>query len=345
MFNRFLWKKHYKQSKFLIWTFIFVSLFYPINIYFQIGRLQSELQLVPITGHHYYFNASYWISIIQILCLVLLATIFQGRERSNQSIDFALSLPLKRKDILLSKWSFGVVTIVAVNVLTMLITTPLVYYSILSNYLPLHTIFLYFFASTITLIGIYTLCLLVGQIVGNQYTQLFASAILLLFPFFFWILAYMGFMVHYENLFDITKITFHFEGLILSLMFTTTMPVFLVNLDLGAMLTANTPVREEPFRFFLKALFTPALITVLYLSLIGLFSKKVNSENNGKLLVYKQLNKIIKIAIVLCSYLIGGWVFAGFIFEKTAPVLFYHAGGIIFASITYFVIWMRNRKK
>jgi acetoin utilization transport system permease protein len=344
MFNRILWAKHYKHSKYLIWSFLFISLLYPLNIYFEIENLmraQSSLHL--FYESEYLFNASYWITIVQIICLVVLSTILQGHERSNQSLDITLSLPFKRKDIFLSKWGIGVVTILVANVLTLLLTIPVIVNSLLNIYLPLHIIFIYFFASTITLIGIYSLGLLVGQIVGNQYAQFFTSALLLLAPFFFWLITFMGIMVHLDYFVDQTKHDIGLEGYLLTLMFTTTMPIFLVNFDLG-MMTAIPP-RIEQFSFLIKSLITPLLITTIYLSLIGVFSKKVKSENNGKLFVYKQLYKVAKITVVLCAYFIGGWIFAGWIYPKNAPVLFYHVGGILFAFISYIIASFMEKKQ
>jgi acetoin utilization transport system permease protein len=286
------------------------------------------------------FSANLWITIIQMICLVVIATILQGHERSNQSLDFTLALPYKRKDILLSKWAIGVTTILVGNIIPLAFVILIIKNSILSSSIPVRYIFLYFFVTSIILIGIYCLSLLVGQVVGNQYGQFFVTGLLLFFPFYFWVLLYMGYLVNVD---PYIKIARDIEGDILTLMYVTTMPVFFVNFDLGAMMSGSA-LRMEPFIYLSKALLTPLMFTILYLSLVGAFSNRMNSEKNGKFFIYERLKRIALVAITISFYLLGGWIFAGWIFERPEPLFPYHIGGLTFASIFYFIIYL-NRKK
>jgi acetoin utilization transport system permease protein len=331
MLHNALWKIHYKQTKYIIWSFLLVSFFYPVSLFIEIGKLNLYQPSL---------NASLWITTIQMICLVVIATILQGRERSNQSLDCTLALPYKRKDILLSKWAIGVTTILVANIIPIAFVIPIIKNSILSSSIPVTFIILYFFATSITLIGIYSLSLLVGQVVGNQYGQFVASGLLLFFPFYFWVLLYMGYLVNVDPYITIAR---DIEGDILTLMYVTTMPVFLVNFDIGVMIPNNT-LRTEPFIFLSRALLTPALFTILYLSLLGAFSRRMNSEKNGKLFIYEKLKRIALVSITISFYLLGGWIFAGWLFERPDPLIPYHIGGLTFASMFYTIIYL-NRKK
>jgi acetoin utilization transport system permease protein len=332
MFNRALWMKNYKQAKYLIWAFIVITLIYPINLYFEGEGLLSAEKLLSFSPSNYNFNPSLWISILQMICVVTLASILQGLERSNQGMDFSLALPYKRKDILLSKWSIGVVTIVGTNLVVLLISIPILLHSVLLTYISIQMFFLYFVTSTTILIGIYSLSLIIGQLVGNHIAQFVVSWMLLLLPFLLSILT-VNLLIEHNYLFVDLPEGIRSKSILYALI--TTMPVYLAGFDRNVMLTAPDSFTNVPNDYYFIALITPLVITALFLAFANFNSLKIKSENNGSLLLYKELEPVLTIGIFIISYLLGGWVWPDF---GTSSLLGYHVGGIIFGLTSYFII-------
>jgi acetoin utilization transport system permease protein len=329
MLNRTLWKMHYKQAKYLLWVYVAISLLYPLNIYITNDRYltANEPSLVILN-----FSASEWVSALQVLCLIALAATLQGLERTNQSMDFSLALPFKRKDILLSKWSIGVITIVAVNLVSLLLTSAILLSSELLPFIPYQLFLFYFFTSTVFLIGIYSLCLFVGLLVGNFSAQFALSLIVLYLPFAYFIFIYLGSdsPLKYILNFDKSSFLFNIGKVMIS------MPVFLSTFDHEVMIPKQA---TSSYEYYVTAFATPVIITILYVSLVNFFAKKIISEHNGRFLLSRKLEPIFTAAVVICSYLFGGILFS--IFDTSTSIsmelLWFHFGGSMFGLISYFI--------
>jgi acetoin utilization transport system permease protein len=339
MFNRALWKKHYKQTKYILWSFWFITLFYPINIYFEEQKLQMFLrETKQMPAEIWGFAPSGMLAVFQMLCLVVLAAVILGLERSNHSMDFTLSLPYKRKDILLSKWAIGVVTIVTATVFTMLITLPILLNSLILSYFSLQLFFIYFATSCIFLIGIYSFSLFIGLLVGSHIPQFIFTWIFLFLPYGLYRLASIGYSTHYDYFtqtkFRLQPLYYSFENLFE----TITIPLYFPRLDYK--------VVQETAHFGIYgtenyiALLMPIVLTSIFLLSISFFAKELKSEKNGKILLYKQLEPLLIIGTTFCFYLLGGFMLSSMIVPvyEDPNIVIYHVGAITFAFISLFII-------
>ncbi len=337
MLNKALWLKDYKQSKFIIWAFWLVSLYVPYKFYQHVNSTEYHYDywkehLSKHEEFQYYFN---WLfteaSFLQILVLITLASVLIGYERTNQSLDFTLSLPYRRKDIFLSKWIFGVVNIIVTLTICVLISFLTVQGTIVADFLP-NIVFLYYYLTAITvLIGVYSFSLVLGLIAASVASQFVFSWIFLYLPFGLWVLI--------ERFITFHTLVFsgraqYFDNWLTKTLETISFPFILIGLDteLSLFVEAKSEFTRLPY------LLIPLLVTLI--SVFGLISlsRNIKSESNGKLLVYEGLAPFLKVGVVVCFYLLGGMFFGdySYSYEGKAPNLSsYHIGGIIMAAISY----------
>jgi acetoin utilization transport system permease protein len=337
MFYKALWKKHYKQTKYLIWGFVFATFIYPFNILNEENRFKTmiEMDWFERSAEDYYaFEPSLFVSLFQILIIIGIATILIGLERSNQSMDFTLTLPYKRKEILLNKWFFGVVTIITANSISFIITSIILYKSILITFFPYQLFIYYFVASTIYLIGIYSFSLFIGQLVGNHFGQYILTWIFLMLPIGLFTLIRHMVIYHYDyfthSSFSIHHVFYGYDDFAQIL----TMPISLIAIDF-AIETAQIGGIIDPIRFY--ALILPIGITFLFIICSNYLSNHMNSENNGKLLVFKKLEKFFIIGVVICFYLLGGLLATSVMYPFT-NLFIYHIGGFLSAAIAFVAV-------
>ncbi|OZM56266.1 hypothetical protein CIB95_12645 [Lottiidibacillus patelloidae] len=336
MLNKALWKKHYKETKYLIWGFWLVSLVYPLNIinYERIAIDIMEKNLLNGSeppALFFNFEPSGFISLFQMILLVGIASILLGLERSNQSMDFTLTLPFKRHVLLRSKWSIGVITILSANFVSFIFTSIILYNSYLITLIPYHLFLFYYTSSVIYLIGIYTFSLLIGKIVGNHIGQFVLTWIFLLLPAGVFTLLSHGIRFHYEHL---TETTLNNSFYMYETFFhAITMPISLIATDF-AIETAQLD-GLEPYRFY--AFFIPLVITTLFLSTTRYLSKNMRSEHNGKLIIYKPFESLFIFGVVICFYLLGGTLITSIMYPLETVVV-YHIGGLIAGGIAFVTI-------
>jgi acetoin utilization transport system permease protein len=338
MFNKALWKKHYKQTKYLIWGFVFATLIYPFNILNEENILKNMIEMNIARGEGFptYYSLSepgLLVSLFQMIIIIGIATILIGLERSNQSMDFTLTLPYKRKEIVLNKWFFGVVTIVAANSISFIITSIILYKSTLLTFLSYELFIFYFVASTIYLIGIYSFSLFIGHLVGNHFGQYILTWIFLMFPLGFFTLIRYVIAYHYDYFTRSTSSVYHLFYAYAEFAEMITMPLSLLSFDF-AIETAQIDGLEQ-YRFY--ALLLPITITLLFLWSSSYFAGSMKSENNGKLLLFNQVEKIFIVGVVVCFYLLGGMLTSSIMYPFTNLII-YHIGGFLAAGIAYVIV-------
>ncbi len=336
-----LWLKDYKQSKFIIWAFWLVSLYIPIKVFKEIQHVNvafkywNEANEKGPFEYHLFWNYTD-VAFLQLVVVLLLACTLIGLERTNQSMDFTLSLPFKRQTILLTKWLLGVINIVLATLLSVLAALILLSNSMLVDYMDPEIIWYSGFISIFVLIGVYTFALLIGFMGASVISQLVFSVIFLLFP--------MGIMMLIDQFF-----TYHSEALglghfylppaIYSVFEYISFPIQLLLLDRSI----NGFLHEYingPNQLGVEPIIVPIIVTIVSLALIMKFSKAMKSENNGKILVYDKYQPVFKVGVFICFYLLGGAIFPEFIYNynESRHVITYHIGGFLLAFIVTYIV-------
>jgi acetoin utilization transport system permease protein len=340
MFIKALWLKDYKQSKFIIWAFWLVSFYIPYKFYEEINSTEYMFRNWESWGNNdtfqYYF---YWmfteISLLHVLILIVLASVLVGYERTNQGMDFTLSLPFKRRDIMLAKWFIGVVNIIGATTISVLFSYVMVENSILDNYIP-DEIFLYYYLTAITVfIGVYTFSLLIGLLSGSVVSQFVFSWIFLFFPYGIWTLVEAFYSYHYRFFTGKHLWYGHYDPLN-ELFMNLTFPIQLLDIGSGI----HEFVDLEKAYSGLPYLMIPVVVTIISLLLMSYLSNWMKSENNGKLLTFEKLAPVLKVGVFVCFYLLGGAFFGGMNFsnQDTSNLFSYHIAGIIVSVIMYFIL-------
>lgn len=186
MFHKALWMRQWKQGKYIILLFWLSSLYSFPYQYYNDAQSQLRQSKMQFEDYLYYYSYSFTALdgiVIQIIILIALACLLIGWERNNQSTDFLLSMPFKRKDIFLTKWLFGVLNIIIVNIICWISMYGIKNVSFHDQYQTFTSFHTYFLYATVVLITIYTFGLFVGTITGNIISQSSLTVILLYLPY------------------------------------------------------------------------------------------------------------------------------------------------------------------
>ncbi|MEH7380693.1 hypothetical protein V7138_09460 [Bacillus sp. JJ1533] len=342
MFNKALWLKNYKQSKFVVWGLWVVCLYFAYKLYTFIDIQERSMQLHTnewgsIENYSFHFHNFLEVGVFQMIVIVLLASILIGLERTNQSLDFTLSLPYKRQEIFFNKWLFGVTHIFSALTVSVFISGFILVNSKVHDYLPLSALGIYFVIALFSLIGIYSFSLLMGFI-GASIVSQFAFSILFLFlPNGLYHLVIHAVGYHYYaitgtpfyKLFDLYNVDVIFDFL--------SFPIMLFDVD--NFINDVFVWKQSSPTLVLLFLIVPAVVTGLSLFFMKVLANRIKSENNGKILAYEKLLPYLKVGVFICFYLFGGMVFGSFNYYDELPsLLSYHLGGLGFSLIAYFIL-------
>ena len=354
MFHKALWMRTYKQGKYVMLLFWLSSLYkFPYQYYSeaqsQLG--QSNMKFEDYTYYYSYTFYPYDSVILQSAILIVLACLLIGWERSNQSADFLWSMPFKRKDIFLTKWLFGVVNIIIVNIvcwISMYGVKKLSFHNPYQEFSPFHTYFLY---ATIILLAVYTFALFIGTITGNLFSQGSLTTILLLLPYGL-ILLVSGFVyahtgdsteelykiedktrtyLQYVNIFaplDSFNIVFDYH------------PAYEFDQYGNEIATSpNVDPMEHTTVPSAWKLLTPFLYIVLFFPIaIFLYTQSPN-EQNGKILLFPKLQKWLIGCAVLCFSLLSGRIFGMELSLFGYYISFFSAGIVSYILLHRLLKW------
>ncbi|MEH7386039.1 ABC transporter permease subunit [Bacillus sp. JJ1521] len=342
MFNKALWLRNYKLSKFVVWGLWLVCLYFPY-------KLNNFLRIEEYSLLHYdewgnsepytlYFGNFLEVGLFQVLASILLATVLIGLERTNQNLDFTLALPYKRSDIFFSKWIFGVFHLTIALAVSVLISMFILGNSVLHEYLPLSALGYYFVLALATLIGVFTFSQFMGLIGASFVSQFAFSVIFLFLPYGFYNLVIQGISHHYRAItgdyfirenFGIQRFDNYAENL--------SFPLQLLEFDKG--INEKYLWKQATFLSTLSVIIIPIIVTIISLYLIKRLSSRIKSENNGKILAYEKLLPYLKVGVFICFYLFGGMVFGSHHYTYEPPsLLAYHLGGLGFSIIAYLIL-------
>jgi acetoin utilization transport system permease protein len=337
LLTRALWIQNYKQTKFIIWGLWFVTLLYPISL------LSSSESLEIFLDERRYSNSSYMvgyvfnngssvlISFLQILIMITLATMLIGTQRSNQSMDFTLSLPFSRKNIFLSKWLYGVFHILAASSLSGFFSIIVFSSTRLNEFFPYSFLTFYFMKTIVVLIGVLSIGLLFGFICGSAASQFVLTCLFFILPSLTFTLFEESYRFHKYYFTGIRENNYYVQKFS-EWVFDLNFPFQLIELDRYFSKIMKTGLLFEYF----GSLVIPIIFTLISLGLIILLSKNVRSENNGKAFIFRPIEISFKLLIVFVAYMMGGLFFGASLYNYQTLYLF-HIGGIIFSIIIYFL--------
>ncbi|QOR67803.1 ABC transporter permease subunit [Cytobacillus suaedae] len=335
-----LWMKEYKQSKFLLWAFWLVSLYIPIKLFGEIQNYERHLRHLQEDGpketyFHYYFNYID-VSLILTLIVLILACTMIGLERTNQSMDFTLSLPFKRQTIMLTKWYLGVVHIVSAILVSITITTLLLSNSGLTEYVGIDIFWYFGLVNILVLVGIFTFTMAIGFLGASVISQSVFSVIFLLFPAGIMVLVNEFLSYHSEAL----RIGHFYLGHDVYTFFENLsfpLQLILIEQRINGAVHGNS---YGPNELTFLPLLIPIIVTIVALGLVLLLSKNMKSESNGKIVVNEKFIPILKIGVFVCFYMLGGAILPSFVhsYNEVPNVITYHIGGLILALIVSFIV-------
>lgn len=358
MFHKALWMRQWKQGKYVVLLFWLTSLYILPYQYYLDATSQFNQSIQEFDDYVYYYSyyfAAFDPVFTQSVLIVIMACLFIGWERNNQSIDFLHSMPFKRKDIYLTKWLFGTINIIAVNIvcwISMYVIQNISFHNqYQENFSPFHTYFVY---ATVVLVAVYTLALFIGTITGNIFSQSGLSAILLFFPYGLALLI-SGFLYTHtanteEELYKIDrKMGNYLEHI------NTFAPVdnFSIDYDYHPIAevdkdgnTISEKPRKDPMEYtFIPSswkLLTPLAYIIVFLSIGTLLYTRAPNEQNGKLLLFPKLQKWFMFCTVLCFALFGGSALGT---SGTDSILQYYIGFFLAGIVSYFVFSRLLKRK
>ncbi|NDI35557.1 ABC-2 transporter permease [Chengkuizengella sediminis] len=350
MFNKALWNKEYKQAKFILWSmWIVLFLGMPIQVITRLQNLteyeKNELSINPdfkIHTDYFYDNVLNFTSIYVVLLILIfiLASLLIGSERGNKTNDFTFSLPFSRKQIFLSKWMIGTTFIVSAFILNFIFTQVIIYFSEYQNMLNFEWSFIYFIYPFIAFVALYVFALFFGTITGGFIYQAALTFIFFIFPLGIYFL--LG--SFFENVLkrDLYDFFYEMDILFLGNYFDTNS---IKNLFFNVIHQNN--VVEDGFYSFISYdyqvyyyfLLIPVFYTLILLPLSVFLYERNKVENNGKFLLFPQLNKFFMFGIVICFALLGGIIGTAFVPYRLNYLdsLFYIFGFIGFGILSYYL--------
>ncbi|MEH7238212.1 hypothetical protein [Bacillus sp. JJ1562] len=336
MFNKALWLRNYKQSKFVVWGLWLVCLYFAYKFFGFIDIQERSMRLHmeesgSLENYSFHFHDFMDVGVFQMIVVVLLASILIGLERTNQSLDFTLSLPYKRQEIFFNKWLFGIAHIIAALGVSVLISVFILVNSAIHDYLPLSALGIYFIIALFSLVGIYSFSLFIGFIGASIVSQFAFSIIFLFLPYGLYNLVIQAYRFHYYAVtgtpfYQLYKV--YNVGLIFDFL---SFPIMLIEVD--NFINDVFVWKQSTPTFGLLFLIVPTIVTGLSLFFMNLLASRIKSENNGKILAYEKLLPYLKVGVIICFYLFGGMVFG-----SALNLLSYHLGGLGFSIVAYIIL-------
>ncbi|WP_369902776.1 ABC-2 transporter permease [Bacillus manliponensis] len=347
MFHKALWLRQWKQGKYMILLFLLTSLYMLPYKYYTIAKIElydSTRIIEDYTYYYSYFFNPFESSLPQGVVLIALACVLIGWERNNQSSDFLFSMPFKRKDIFFTKWLFGVVTILTVNLICWISTYGIKTMTFHNEYQIFKPFHIYFIYITVIFIAVYTFALFVGTIAGNAFSQGGLTGILLFLPLGLLVLTYGFLSVHMGD--SDEKLSKKYDKVADSVLQTniiSPLAHFHVNynyhpdteFDKKGNIISETPKKDPMEGTRIPSIWTilaPITYIIIFLPLGAFLYTRTPNEQNGNLLLFPKLKSLFLSFAVLCSALAGG-----LITSRMESLLSYYIGFFIAGIASYFI--------
>lgn len=334
MFHKALWMRNYKQGKVAIWLMWGISLLRLPIAYTESANHMTQM-LLEWEDWEYNFSFIYEDTLLPLGGLViLLACLLIGGERTNQGMDSLFAMPFKRRDIFLSKWLIGAVTITAmtlVNMIFMYIIQNTTIHGDYQTFTPFLDLFLFMFVG---LLAVYSVALFVGTVTGGLVSQSILTFIVTVLPYGLSLLIIDAIEWHgrASNLWNVNLWTMYNFFRNISLLPAT------LNLRIQYSFWNEFGFQTETINLFHDTVSLTTYISLLiYLVVtfpLGLFLfTRTPGENNGKIILYKKLEPIFLWCTIISFALLGGSLGAGFLWDT--PLIGFYIGLIVLGFICY----------
>lgn len=369
MLHKGLWFQNYKQSKYILWAFWLVAVMSGLQFYDHASNVASNTHYYLEQGKNdfqYYFNVDVeLISSLQLILCVGLAVLSIGFGRTNQTLELAYAMPVKREHIYLSKWLLGLIHIVGASTLGLIIQLAVVHTTILNSYLPDSLVWMYYLHQLVVLCAVFSFSLWIGFIGGNVISQVILCVIILLVPYGLYGLIKEAVSLHYFAL-GITDIR---DGWLFRT--TTSMwfeqvsfPIKLLNIrsmfGLADPKQGNTLEYLEQIRwsyFGIRPFIVPLLVTAISLWGISRMSGRSRNENNGKPMLHDHLRPYVLSGFIVCAFLLGGALLENILGPHyygsegeyshgyVNNLIIFYASGAVSAAIAIFIVkkWLGGK--
>ncbi|WP_128894969.1 ABC transporter permease [Longirhabdus pacifica] len=363
MWNKALFRKDYKQTKFILWAIVLICILaLPLNTAVKLEQLRVELEEEDYNKYYFLDEESEIVDVDQytvesiyrrvldssiqltnillFIMIVLLASVMIGAERGNKTNDFTFSLPFRRKQIFLSKWMLGSTVVAASYIVNYFLAHCIIYFSEFGSYLHWDLSLYFVVYSLVALLAMYTFSLCIGTFTGGVIYQIAVSVIFLIFP--------MGIILLLASLFDAHTASSYVswnEWAFLRGLERVSYDIFLFqyNMNLQGLLYDfnhrwfDIPIQE------MKASYIQLLIPLGYIAafvpLGVLLYEKGNIEHNGKFILFDKLQSVFHLGMVVCFALLGGMLVSDFTPYnlRESRIYFYYAGFIGAGLLFYFI--------
>ncbi|WP_166238946.1 ABC transporter permease [Paenibacillus turpanensis] len=377
MFHKGLWYYHVKQSKYILLGFWLVAIFSGFLLYNHAGNVEQNILYFQKhhtnDPYHYYFNTDFQIvSLLQLLLCAGLATYLIGSARSNQSLDYMYSLPVKRENLFLSKFFIGLVHIVGSTTLSLMIHLVILETSVLKDFIPVHIFWVYYVHQLLILIGIYAFSLWLGLIAGNMISHLALCAILPFIPYGLYSLLNELVSLHafaFGNM-DLREWWF-FRDATEAFFLNISFPIKLM--DIQQLFHQEQYIRQDlpsdliqnirSIYYSLTSFAVPVITTLASLWGIVRMSKGSLNEYNGNVLLSSKLRPFLTAGVMVCAFLFGGMIIEGMLgnhfysydefgnelINETKKyqmnLIIFYISAIISAMLGYFILRITMRLK
>lgn len=306
-----LWMKEYKQSKMYVWMLLtlFVIML-PVRASLHLDQWE-EMTKQGIQFDDYLIRSLFGVnipSIIVIFLLIVMAAAMIGAERNTRRNDFTFALPYKRSDIFLVKWLMGVLPIILFYTINFGIAYLMVTSSEYMNQFLGFDFWSYFIYPLLGYVTTYTFALFIGTFCGEMTSQVILTYIFIFFPFGFTFLLSSFLWINFE--------------------------ASLPNMEFVRHITWPIYIFVDNYSIYNNHILTPIIATIIFVVVGQWLYSKNHIEHNGEFLIFKQLQPIFFVGIVVCFALLGGIIVSEVTYMSN-KLIFYWIGFFTFGVMSY----------
>ncbi|SER97039.1 ABC transporter permease subunit [Salisediminibacterium halotolerans] len=290
MFDKGLWLQNYKQTKLVIGLMFALYLIHmPFQAVLAIETWMEREEMADSIDD-YVYEVQRWdvlqvfsegiISVFLLITVVVLAGLLIGLERNTRKMDFAFSLPYKRRDLFWAKWAFGSTAITAFHSFSFLSAFLIIWFSPYQDAFNQVTTAEILIQPFVGMILIFTFALFVGTFTGEMISQMVVTVLLGFFP--------LGIYHLTERIIDI-----HLNFI----------------LPIPRLLDFITPfmyVLESDQHSWMAG--SGIIGIIIFLSAGKRIYERNELEHNGEFLIFKSLHRPAYIVIVLMISMFGGTI-------------------------------------
>ncbi|WP_218970622.1 ABC transporter permease subunit [Alkalihalobacterium alkalinitrilicum] len=313
--------KEYKQTKTLIWGLLILFFFdFPIRVSLNLEswKTMEEHALIEPTAYanpivHDFMVRSLFFggfaTFLGMIIIVLLAGIMIGSERNTRKNDFSFALPYKRRDMFLTKWLIGVLSVSVFYTVNYLAAYFLVATSDYKHFLEQFSHVQLLIMPLLGFITLFSFAMLIGTVSGEMVSQMVLTFIFTFFPLGFYYLVSGFWMIHTnEYLHEPTALTYF------------VWPIYSID------------------AYSNKPLLIPIVATIIFTIIATKLYTVNKTEHNGEFLIFKGLQPVFKVGILICFALLGGMLISSltpYTNGNILTIVFYWIGFIVFALLSY----------